>query len=124
MESFSRLLREQAYKKPLTETIPPECLLSEPEVGLKHFLRQVLRSFFYIGSHLDRPKRNLQRRSQRNHLSTRGSFNQSAYLRRHMPVVHVYVSVFKSPEQFRARYAHNGTGRAGNPLEANINCSS
>lgn len=32
MESFSRLLREEAYKKPLTECIPPECLISEPEV--------------------------------------------------------------------------------------------
>ncbi|XP_050305337.1 protein arginine N-methyltransferase 6 [Anthonomus grandis grandis] len=32
MESFSRLLREQAYKKPLTEKVHPDCLLSQGEV--------------------------------------------------------------------------------------------
>ncbi|ENN74605.1 protein arginine N-methyltransferase 6 isoform X1 [Dendroctonus ponderosae] len=41
MESFSRLLREEAYKKPLTEKIPPECLISEPEVATWIDLREV-----------------------------------------------------------------------------------
>lgn len=33
MESFSRQLREQAYKKPLTERISPNWVLSEAEVS-------------------------------------------------------------------------------------------
>ncbi|XP_066139230.1 protein arginine N-methyltransferase 6 isoform X1 [Euwallacea fornicatus] len=41
MESFSRLLREQAYKKPLTESVPPDCILSEPEVVTWIDLREV-----------------------------------------------------------------------------------
>ncbi|KAL1513653.1 hypothetical protein ABEB36_003038 [Hypothenemus hampei] len=41
MESFSRLLREQAYKKPITETIAASCLLAEPEVLTWIDLREV-----------------------------------------------------------------------------------
>ncbi|KAH1006063.1 hypothetical protein HUJ04_006945 [Dendroctonus ponderosae] len=40
-ENFSRLLREEAYKKPLTEKIPPKCLISEPEVATWIDLREV-----------------------------------------------------------------------------------
>lgn len=41
MTNFGLILREQAFKKPLTEILPPECVLSEPEVVCWLDLREI-----------------------------------------------------------------------------------
>lgn len=41
MTLFSKMLREQAFKKPLTEVLAPQAILSEPEVVVWLDLREV-----------------------------------------------------------------------------------